>query len=314
MITHVDVAIIGGGVAGLYSAYMCSTVGLACHIFEALPYIGGQCIAFYPNKPIYGVPGLHKIPAGEFVKRLSEQCLTDNVVLHMNASVSITKSNGSFEIIASNNQKFDANYIIIASGIGVMKPSIPVSIKGVTELANNSDFVQCYCLNPELYAGQKVVVAGGGNSAIDHAICISKIAKSVTLLHKRDNFSCDKNKIDELNKINNGNIDFKMNHQILELQQGVIITDKEVINTDRIVFCYGLHVNSDNIQNTISFTVKMERNLIKVEQSSMKTSENACYAVGDVVSYPGKTRGILSCCYEAQTSVSAISKELSGGI
>lgn len=304
-----DVAIIGGGVAGLYCAYMCSTVGLTCDIFEALPYVGGQCMAFYPDKPIYGVPGLHKILAKDFITKLSEQCLTDNVNLHLNNLVSITKINSLFKITTIDNQKFDANFIIIASGIGVMKPSIPTSIKGAIELANSSDFVQCYCLNPELYTDKKVVVAGGGNSAIDYAMCISKVAKSVTLLHKRDNFSCDKNKLNELNKINNGNIKFKMNRQILELQQGLVITNEEVINADRIVFCYGLLANTTHTQNTISFDIEKERNLIKVDQSSMKTSENRCYAVGDVVSYSGKTRGILSCCYEAQVAVNAIAKE-----
>ena len=83
----------------------------------------------------------------------------------------------------------------------------------------------------------------------------------------------------------------------------------EVIDADRIVFCYGLHTNLNSTQNITNFSLEMDRNLIKVEQSSMKTSENGCYAVGDAVSYSGKMKGILSCCYEAQTAVTAISKE-----
>lgn len=305
-----DVAIIGGGVAGLYSAYCCHTVGLSCMLFEALPYLGGQCMAFYPDKPLYGVPGQHKVLAKCFINELVSQCLNDQVKLYLNTPVSVTKNGNLFILETKDNQKFEAKFLVIASGIGVMESSIPATVKGAIELANTSDFVQCYCLNPELYRGKDVVVAGGGNSAIDHVLCISKVAKSVTLLHRRDTFSCDQNKLKEFKSIENKNIHYKMNQQIVELQPGTVITDKEIIYTDRIVFCYGLHVNQNSMYNFSPLELEIHKNLIKVELSSMKTSENHCYAVGDVVSYPGKTKGILSCCYESQLAVHSIATEL----
>ncbi len=306
-VTSSDVAIIGGGVAGLYSAYCCNTVGLSHVLFEALPYVGGQCTALYPDKPIYGVPGMHKALAKDFIANLSNQCSPQQ--MYLNTSVSVSKHDNVFQLTTNNNQQFMAKYLIIASGIGIMEPSLPIGIKGAVELANTSDFVQCYCLNPELYKDKEVVIAGGGNSAADHALCISKVAKHVTLLHKRDKLRCDKNKLDELNKNEFNNIQFKLEQEILELQPGVIITNKESINADRIVFCYGLHVNQNSINNISVLNLKMERNLIKCELPTMKTSENHCYAVGDIVSYPSKKKGILSCCYEAQMAVNDIALE-----
>lgn len=302
-----DVAIIGGGVAGLYSAYCCNTAGISHTLFEALPYVGGQCMTFFPDKPIYGVPGLHKILAKDFISNLAMQCIPEKI--YLNTSVTVTKRNDVFILTTSDSRQFSSKYLIIASGIGIMKPSVPVSIKGAVELANTSDFVQCYCLNPELYKDKHVVVAGGGDSAVDHALYISKVAKCVTLLHKRDKLRCDQNKLDELNKNKFSNIYLKMEQEILEVRLGTIVTNKEHISADRIVFCYGLHVHPNSVNNISELSLKMEQNLIKCDIPTMRTSENHCYAVGDVVSYSGKKKGILSCCYEAQMAVHTISSE-----
>ena len=113
-----DVAIIGGGVAGLYSAYCCHTVGLSCMLFEALPYLGGQCMAFYPDKPLYGVPGQHKVLAKCFINELVSQCLNDQVKLYLNTPVSVTKNGNLFILETKDNQKFEAKFLVIASGIG----------------------------------------------------------------------------------------------------------------------------------------------------------------------------------------------------
>lgn len=306
-IVSTDVAIIGGGVAGLYSVYCCNTVGLPNILFEALPYVGGQCMAFYPDKPIYGVPGLPEVLAKDFIANLFNQCKPQQ--MYLNTCVTVTKHDNAFLLSTNNNKWFLARYLIIASGIGIMEPSLPIGIKGAIELANTTDFVQCYCLTPELYKNRNVVIAGGGNSAADYALCISKVAKRVTLLHKRAQLRCDKSKLDKLNKNEFNNIQLKLEQEIQELQLGIVITNEERIEADKIVFCYGLHINPNSINNISALHLKMEQNLIKCNLATMKTSENRCYAVGDVVSYPGKKKGILSCCYEAQLAVHNISLE-----
>lgn len=295
----IDVAIIGAGVTGLYSAYCCSVTGLTCAVFEALPYVGGQCSALYARKLIYGVPGINNCTAKQFIDNLYEQC--KNTKFYLNSLASINIKNDKFIVISGSNI-VQSEYLLISSGIGRMVPLVPQNIKGIQQLRNTTDFVQFYNMDLELYKNKVVVVAGGSDSAIDFAINISKVASKVIIIHRRSVLSCDHNKLSELSKI-----ELQLEQNIQELQFKKVITDKEIFEVDFIVFCYGFIPDNTLLNN---LDVELEQNLIKISLNTMRTSLRHCYAAGDVVKYSGKKKDILSCCFEAKRAIQSINDDL----
>ncbi|MBQ2177225.1 MAG: NAD(P)/FAD-dependent oxidoreductase [Alphaproteobacteria bacterium] len=329
---EVDVAIVGAGVAGMYSTYCCSLANINCVLIDELMIAGGQCMALYPEKLIYGVPGYTNIRAKDYISHLSEQCL--GKASHEFFGYRVTKitrtANSNFKVIASNvsvcsnsisNIAITSRYIIIATGIGEMKPNIPANIQGLNEMPKGSDFVQSYCLNHTLYRNKNVIVAGGGDSAVDFAIDIASVAKQITLIHRREVFSCEPHKIAILDKLaRNGKIKLELEQNIYKLKEengirSVHTKDKNQCEreyeTDHIVFCFGFVSCLSTLATDLG--LQTEKNLIKVNLENMETSVNGCYAVGDVITYASKKKNIVPCFFEADRAVRAIKNELSGG-
>lgn len=363
------VCIIGAGPAGLLTYDYLVKYNIKTIIFESSCSYGGQCTAFYRNKLINGIPGLYNINAGEFIQSIYNQCIyKDNLILNANVNVLDIKNN--LFILQNNNDTYVCKYLILATGASSMKPIIP-NIKGLDNFIGNNDFIQFYCNNFEQYKNKKVVIAGGGDSAVDYAITISnmqnnisnenkqynmsniqsntfditndsgilvsnnlsseyKISECITnnkinkayniasngsntiqsdsdttgnvvLLHRRDSLRCDKNKMKLLDKV-----DLKLNQNILEIRKNLIITDKEEIHTNNIIFCYGFTYNNDFLKQLSNFGLISDNNLVKIDLTSMETSLKSCYAIGDVVKYPLKKKNIISCCFESERVVRAI--------
>lgn len=322
-----DVAIIGAGVTGLYASYCCSLAGLDSVLIEALMFPGGQCSTIYPEKKVYGTPGFNNIKAKEFINHLSEQVSDYDSKKFFGYKVeTIKKENNTFLINAKNqcdccNLHINSKYVILATGMGNMKPSIPPTISGLDNLPKNSNFVQLYCMKMDLYKDRKVIIAGGGDSAIDFAINITPIAEKVILIHRRSQFTCEQVKLKDIEKLeNSGKLTLVLEHNITELKEEngrrfVITKDKEakehIFNTDYIVFCYGF---LPNCQTTIfgleNIGLEKENNLIKVDINTMETSVKGCYAAGDNVSYINKKKNIVPCFFEADRAVRSIKREL----
>ncbi len=329
---RVDVAIVGAGVAGMYSAYCCSLAGLSCVLIDELATAGGQCMALYPEKLVFGVPGYTNIKAKDYISRLSEQCL--GVASHEFFGYKVTKikrkPEGDFELSAKNvgicskvinEVAITSKYIILATGIGEMKPNIPSTIQGINEISQDSDFIQFYCLNHALYRNKNVIVAGGGDSAVDFAIDIASVAKQITLIHRRDVFSCEQHKIAKLDKLaRDRKIKLELAQNIYKLEEEnrirLVYTkdknqDEHKHETDHIVFCYGFVACPGMLVTDLG--LQIEKNLIKVNLETMETSIKNCYAVGDAVTYASKKKNIVPCFFEADRTVRAIKNEVSGG-
>lgn len=329
-----DVAIVGAGCAGMYASYCCRLANIDCLIIDSLPTPGGQCIALYPEKKMYGVPGSDDLVAKEFIAKLSEQCLKNNEKKFFGYRVEkISKEGKSFKLTleqkckttcstsynASKNVHVKAQYLILATGIGDMRPNIPQTIKGVDKISKESDFIQFYCINLTLYRGKDVIIAGGGDSAVDFAIDISSVAKSVTIIHRRDKFSCEEAKLESVSKLEKERkISIIFEHNISELREkdGIRIVktiDKygreHEFKTDHIVFCYGFIASLGNLAKDLDF--KLKNNLIEVDISSMETSVENCYAAGDVVTYENKKKNVVPCFFEADRAVRAIKTKIS---
>ncbi len=331
-----DVAIVGAGVAGLYSAYCCGLANIECALIETLNTPGGQCTALYPEKIMYGTPGFEGIKAKDFIQKLSDQCLQH--AKHKLFGYKVEKidktSSGGFSLALNkvcqssclisdsknNNLNISADYIIMATGIGDMTPNIPASIKGVDSISKSSDFIQFYCMNLTLYRDKDVIIAGGGDSAVDFAIDISSVAKSVTIIHRRSQFTCESSKLDRVHELEqSGKIKLILEQNITELNEH---TGKRIVKTvdknsneheyriDHIVFCYGFTASLGSLAN--DFGIETEKDLLTVDINTMETSIPNCYAAGDIVTYANKKKNVVPCLFEADRAVRSIKTKMSG--
>ena len=297
------VCIIGSGPAGLLTYDYLTKYNIQTTIFESSYNYGGQCTAFYANKTVNGIPGLYNTNGSEFIKTIYNQCINKNNLI-LNANVNVIDIKNDIFYLTNNNDIYTCKYLVLATGAGSMKPIIP-NIKGIENFINNNDFVQFYCNDFTQYKNKNVIIAGGGDSAVDYAIEISKIANNVVLLHRRDKLKCDQNKLNLLNKV-----DLKLNQNILEIRRNLIITDNEEIKTDNIIFCYGFTYNNNFLKQLLNFGLILDNNLVQVNLISMETSIKSCYAIGDVVKYPMKKKNIISCCFESERVVKTILNEV----
>lgn len=327
-----DVAIIGAGVAGMYAAYCCSMADIDYMLIDELATPGGQCTALYPEKLVYGVPGYVHITAKDYISKLSEQCLgnTMNEFFGYKVNAIDKIQDGDFKVKAQNvsacsesprNLEIRSKYVILATGIGEMKPNIPANIGGIQRISKDSDFIQFYCLNHSLYRDKNVIIAGGGDSAADFAVDIAAIAKHVTIIHRRANFSCEPAKVKQLEALaKSGKIDLRMAQNIQEIAEknstrSVYALDNEQkkreYKTDHIVFCYGFTACLGTLATGLG--LETEKNLIKINLENMETSIKNCYAVGDVATYVNKKKNIVPCFFEADRAVRAIKTKITGG-
>jgi thioredoxin reductase (NADPH) len=324
-----SVAIIGAGVAGLYAAYCCGLAGIDCVLVESLATSGGQCLALYPDKRTYGIPGFHDTKAKEFIERLSMQCLCypKKVLFNHKVENILKGSENAFLLETVNRQlgeKFNVHsrYVILATGIGDMLPNIPQTISGLDKIDKSSDFIQHSCMRLDLYKNKRIVVVGGGDSAIDFAIDIAKVAKNVMLIHRRDRFTCETSKLDIVRELeNSGKLNLSLEHNVSELieegeKRKVVIKDKNqiltFIETDHVVFCLGFIVNCSSLLGLKKLGLKIENDLVKVNVDTMKTSVDGFYSAGDVVTYPNKKKGIVQCFFEADRAIRSIKSEILG--
>jgi thioredoxin reductase (NADPH) len=283
---------------------------------------GGQCRHLYPDKKMYGIPGYANIKARDYVAILVAQCLPHaSNILFDHKVLEISKDpDGLFDII-TNQGAITAKYVIIATGIGDVVPNVPSSISGLNTLDNSSNFVQHYCININLFDGKDVIIAGGGDSAVDFALELVRIAKKLTILHRRSEFTCEPSKLIPLRQLVDDNrLTLMMNTDIIELEETteykhVLVKEREsgvveTLNTDHVIFCYGFLTKQNVILGLDTMGLEVSNYSIVVNIETMETSINNCYAAGDVVTYYGKKKNIVPCFFEADRAVRSIKSKL----
>ena len=194
-----DVIIIGAGPVGLFAIFECGMLGLSCHVVDSLEHIGGQCNALYPEKPIYDIPAWPEIMAGNLVEKLAEQAAPFNPVYHLNQqAVSINNKVDNIQLTTSKNTFIKAKAIIIAAGAGSFGPNKP-PLENIEEFEGQSIF---YMIRKKSdFTDKKIVIARGGDSAIDWALSLSTIAKSVQLVHRRDKFRAAPDNVEKIKQL-----------------------------------------------------------------------------------------------------------------
>ncbi|MBI6120646.1 NAD(P)/FAD-dependent oxidoreductase [Salegentibacter maritimus] len=303
-----DILIIGAGPTGLFAVFEAGLLKLKCHLIDALPQPGGQCSEIYPKKPIYDIPGFPEVLAGDLVTNLMEQIkpFEPGFTLGERAQTIDKQEDGSFIVTTNKGTKHHAPVVVIAGGLGSFEPRKPP----IANIANFEDKGVAYIIRePEVYRDKKVVIAGGGDSALDWAIYLADVASEVSLVHRRNDFrgALDSvEKVEELSKI--GKINLITNAEVTDLKgenelESVVIThkasasEKEIKETDYFIPLFGL---SPKLGPIADWGLEIEKNAIKVDNSyDYQTNIPGVYAIGDVNTYPGKLKLILCGFHEA---------------
>jgi len=300
-----DILIIGAGPTGLFTVFEAGLLKLKCHLIDALPQPGGQCSEIYPKKPIYDIPGFPEILAGDLVKNLLEQGKQFEPGFTLGERVEFIEKqeDNSFIITTNKGTMHQAPVIAIAGGLGSFEPRKPI-LKGLENYEDKG--VEYIIKDPEFYRDKKVVISGGGDSALDWSVFLSEIASSVTLIHRRNEF---RGALDSVEKVRNlvsiNKIKLITPAEVIDLHghnkiEAVTISHESettVIKTDHFIPLFGL---SPKLGPIADWGLEIEKNAIKVDNSqNFQTNIPGIFAIGDVNTYPEKLKLILCGFHEA---------------
>ena len=300
-----DIIIIGAGPVGLFTVFEAGLLKLRCHLIDALPQVGGQLSEIYPKKPIYDIPGYPSVLAGDLVDNLMEQIapFKPGFTLGERAETLEKQEDGQWLVTTSEGTQHLAPVVAIAGGLGSFEPRKP-------PISNIADFekkgVNYFVKDPEMYRDKRVVIAGGGDSALDWTIFLAEVASEVTLVHRRNSF---RGAIDSAEKVQQldmeGKIKLVTEAQITGLGgkdhlSEVTIKHKNLGEynqaTDYFLPLFGL---SPKLGPIGDWGLEIEKNAIKVDTFDYRTNLPGVFAIGDVNTYEGKLKLILCGFHEA---------------
>jgi thioredoxin-disulfide reductase; NADP-thioredoxin reductase len=301
-----DLLIIGAGPTGLFAVFEAGLLKIKCHIIDALPQPGGQLAELYPKKPIFDIPGYPSVGAGELIDNLMEQIKQFEPGFTLSeTAVSLKKiDNEWFEVITNKGTIHRAKAVAIAGGLGTFEPRKP-------EIENVADYeekgVEYFVKDPELFRDKRVVIAGGGDSALDWSIFLSNVAKEVTLIHRRNEFRGALDSVEKVQELKNqGKINLITPAEVVTLKGNghieAISVKKEGeeafdLQTDYFIPLFGL---TPKLGPLTEWGLEIEKNAIKVDNSyDYQTNIEGVYAIGDINTYPGKLKLILCGFHEA---------------
>ena len=300
-----DILIIGAGPTGLFTVFEAGLLKMKCHILDSLTQPGGQCIELYPKKPIYDIPAYPEIIAGDLIEKLLEQIKPFNPSYSLGETALTLKKmdDESFLVTTDKGTEISTKAIAIAGGLGTFTPRKP-NIPNLDKYEDNG--VLYMIKDPNQFKNKTVIIAGGGDSALDWSIHLSEIAKKVILVHRRNEFRGANESVSSVQKLkNSGKIDVITPAQITKLSgsnklESVTLNQdgNEVnIKTDYFIPLFGLIPKLGPIKD---WGIEIENNAIKVNNSlDYQTNIEGVYAIGDVNTYPGKLKLILSGFHEA---------------
>jgi thioredoxin reductase (NADPH) len=311
-VDRTDVAIIGAGPVGLFAVFECGMLDMRCHVFDALDAPGGQCAALYPEKPIYDIPGYPRIAAAELVERLVEQAAPFAPTYQLGSAVAALDATAEgFAIATAAGARVLARTVIIAAGGGAFGPNRP-PLAGIAEYEGTSVFYLVH--RREDFRGRRIVIAGGGDSALDWALSLAELAARVIVVHRRAKFRAAPQTVARLHGLAAaGHIDLVIPYQLhaLEGESGrltaVVVADlagkTRRLAADCLLPFFGLASDLDALAG---WGLALEHQRIAVDPATCATSRAGIFAIGDIAAYPGKLKLILSGFAEAALAAHAI--------
>ncbi|MFK7932459.1 MAG: NAD(P)/FAD-dependent oxidoreductase [Saprospiraceae bacterium] len=309
-----DIIIVGAGPCGLFTVFEAGLLKLRCHLVDSLPQPGGQLSEIYPKKPIYDIPGFPSILAGDLVDNLMEQIKPFNpeFTLGERAESIERLEDDSFVLTTNKGTQINAPVIAIAGGLGCFEPRKP-PIENIARFEDKG--VEYIIKDPEFYRNKRVVVAGGGDSALDWTIFLADVAEEVMLIHRRKSF---RGALDSVEKVHHlaeaGKIKLLTDAQAVGLDGNGVL--KEVViksksagefsqSTDHFVPLFGL---SPKLGPLADWGLNITKNAIEVDTSDYATNVPGVFAIGDINTYPGKLKLILCGFHEATLMVQSAFK------
>ncbi|MCO5232052.1 MAG: NAD(P)/FAD-dependent oxidoreductase [Chitinophagales bacterium] len=300
-----DICIIGAGPVGLFAIFEAGLLKMRCHLIDYLPQVGGQLSEIYPKKPIYDIPGFPSVLAQELVDNLMEQAAPFHPTFTLGERVENVErqEDGSFIVFGHEGTQISAKIVCIAGGLGVFEPRKP-------NISNLEDFesrgIDYIVKDPEKYRNKRIVISGGGDSALDWAIYLAEICEEIALVHRGEIFRGAPDSADKVKKLHDeGRLTLHLNSNVTALDgenelKKVTISHKDESSThvevDYFLPLFGLSPKLGPIEN---WGLEIEKNAIKVNTFDYSTNVPGIYAIGDINTYPGKLKLILCGFHEA---------------
>lgn len=313
-IQETDVLIIGAGPVGLFAVFECGMVRLKCHVVDALDSIGGQCIALYPEKPIFDIPAHPEILAADLIGQLEKQAAPFNPTYHLGQRVdSLTRKNDAWHAVTSKGTEIRAKTVMIAAGVGAFGPNRP-PLEGIEAYEGKSVFY--YVKSRDEFKGKRIVIAGGGDSALDWAINLHDVASKVMVVHRRDKFRGAPESVARMKQlVDAGKIELVVPYQLSGLEgaggkiSAVVVEDldgnKKSLPADALLPFFGLSMNLGPIAE---WGLNLDHNHITVNPVTCASSQPGIFAIGDIARYEGKLKLILCGFSEAAMAAHAAYK------
>ncbi len=319
-VIETDIVIIGAGPVGLFTVFEAGLLGLDCHLIDNLDKVGGQCIELYPEKPIYDIPGVANQTGKEHIDALLEQIKPFSYGTHLNQRVDVLEelSDNFWKVVTNENTEFKTKNVFIAAGAGAFEPRKPPVEDPDKFLSNGVDYA---IKEKDKYKDKEIVIFGGGDSALDWSVELSKIAKKIYLVHRRDDFrgaEHTENQMREL--VRDGKIELKIPYVIKSIRgessfEGVELMEfetkeEELLECDEALFFFGLNKQLGPI---LDWEIDLDGKKIAVDTENYQTNKNGIFAVGDINTYPGKLDLILCGFHETTIAVQEAYRRINPG-
>lgn len=312
-----DAVIIGTGPVGLFQVFELGLQGIECHLIDALPEPGGQCIELYPDKPIYDIPAIRECTGGELVERLMDQISPFKPTFHMDQTVDSVEKRGDldFVVTTSKGQTFECRAVIIAAGAGSFTP-VRIRLPEIDRYEGEQLLYRVR--DPQQFSGKRVVILGGGDSALDWALSLESIASELTVINRTERFRAVDATVEKVQALaSEGRINlllgtaksFEDDNGLLKSMTFELRDDDKTMKTielDNLLVFFGLSPKLGPIEN---WGLELERKAISIRQDTFETSVEGIYAIGDINTYEGKKKLILSGFHEAALAAYAIKQK-----
>lgn len=317
-----DIAIVGAGPVALFTIFEAGLLKMRCHLIDYLPQVGGQLSEIYPKKPIYDIPGFPSVLAQELVDNLVKQTEPFNPTYTLGERIESLNKIGERDFILETNMgtKISAQVVVIAGGLGCFEPRKP-EVKDLEKFENGKG-VSYMVLDPEAYRDKKLVIAGGGDSALDWTIFLANISKEITLVHRSESFRGAPDSVNKVLKLaEDGKIKLLLNSNLTEVSGDSVLKGVSVVNTktseaqiieaDNLIPLFGLSPKLGPIEN---WGLNIDKNAIEVNPEDYSTNIPGVYAIGDINTYKNKLKLILCGFHEAALMSHSAYKYINPGV
>lgn len=317
-----DIAIVGAGPVALFAIFEAGLLKMRCHLIDYLPQVGGQLSEIYPKKPIYDIPGFPSVIAQDLIENLVKQAEPFHPGYTLGERIEGLEKRGDRDFLLTTNlgTQIQAKVIVIAGGLGCFEPRKP-EVDGLTKFENGKG-INYMIIDPEKYRNQKMVIAGGGDSALDWAIFLSEICSELTLVHRSESFRGAPDSVNKVMKLaKEGKIKLHLNTILNSVEgndklESVTMThsktnEQSTISTDHLIPLFGLSPKLGPIEN---WGLNIDKNAIEVNTDDYSTNVEGVYAIGDINTYKNKLKLILCGFHEAALMAHSAYKYMNPGV